>query len=69
VQRDGIVQAVDVPPGQGTVTWHYTTPEFTTGFGISLTATMVTLLLAVVGVRQRPTVSITSRRQLESQAA
>jgi hypothetical protein len=69
VQRDGTVQAVDVPPGQGTVTWHYTTPQFTTGFSISITATIITLLLAVVGVRQRPTAPLTSRRQLESQAA
>jgi hypothetical protein len=69
VQRDGIVQAVDVPPGQGTVIWHYTTPQFTTGLAISITAALVTLLFAVAGMGRRPSASLTSRRQLESQAA
>jgi uncharacterized membrane protein YgcG len=44
VQRDGLVQAVDVPPGLGTVTWRYTPPWFPVGLVLSLAATVLVLL-------------------------
>ncbi len=56
VQRDGLVQAVDVPPGLGVVTWEYTPPGFPAGLVLSLAATVLVLLcfLAANWVR-RPT--------------
>jgi hypothetical protein len=45
VRRDGLVQAVDVPPGRGVVTWSYLPPWFTAGFALSLAATALILLL------------------------
>jgi hypothetical protein len=39
VQRDGLVQAVDVPPGFGVVTWSYTPPLFRAGLVLSLATT------------------------------
>ncbi len=44
VQRDGLVQAVDVPSGLGTVTWSYTPPWFPAGLVVSLAATVLVLL-------------------------
>ncbi len=44
VQRAGLVQAVDVPPGLGTVTWSYTPPWFPAGLVLSLAATVLVLL-------------------------
>jgi len=44
VQRDGLVQAVDVPPGLGVVTWRYTPPYFPAGLVLSLAATILVLL-------------------------
>ena len=44
VQRDGLVQAVDVPPGLGVVTWRYTPPDFPAGVVLSLAATVLVLL-------------------------
>ena len=44
VQRDGVVQAVDVPPGLGVVTWSYTPPRFLAGLGLSLAATALVFL-------------------------
>ena len=38
VQRDGLVQAVDVPPGLGVLTFRYTPPGFPAGLGLSLVA-------------------------------
>jgi len=38
VRADGIVQAVDVPPGTGVLAWHYTTPHLAAGLGLSLAA-------------------------------
>lgn len=38
IQRDGLVQAVDVPPGLGVVTWAYTPPGFPAGLVLSLAA-------------------------------
>jgi len=44
VQRDGLVQAVDVPAGLGVVTWSYTPPLFPVGLVLSLAATALVLL-------------------------
>jgi hypothetical protein len=55
VQRDGVVQAVDVPPGLGVVTWSYTPPRFLAGLGLSLAATALVFLfflLASLAVRR-----------------
>jgi hypothetical protein len=49
VSRAGLVQAVDVPPGSGVVTWSYVPPWFTAGLALSLGATALILLLMVVG--------------------
>jgi hypothetical protein len=57
VQRDGVVQAVDVPPGLGVVTWSYTPPGFPAGLVLSLAAgafVVVFLLVFLAGrVRKR----------------
>jgi hypothetical protein len=45
VSRAGLVQAVDVPPGSGVVTWSYVPPWFTAGLALSLGATALILLL------------------------
>ena len=44
VQRDGLVQAVDVPPGLGVVAWSYTPPLFPAGLVLSLAATALVFL-------------------------
>jgi hypothetical protein len=44
VQQDGLIQAVDVPPGLGALTWSYTPPGFPVGLILSLVAT------ALIGV-------------------
>ncbi len=55
VRRDGLVQAVNVPAGQGVLTWHYRPPGFRTGFALSLGATVLIILLLVSGLlRSRP---------------
>ncbi|HEY6296863.1 MAG TPA: hypothetical protein VIX15_14470, partial [Streptosporangiaceae bacterium] len=64
VQRDGLVQAVDVPPGLGVVTWRYTPPDFAVGLILSLAATVLVLLffLAANWVRRpaaRPGLPVT----------
>jgi hypothetical protein len=48
VQPDGLVQAVDVPPGLGEVTWSYTPPGFPAGLALSLTAAALILSLLVL---------------------
>src|SRR6266516_3348430 len=48
VSRAGLVQAVDVPPGSGVVTWSYVPPWFTAGLALSLGATALILLLIAV---------------------
>jgi hypothetical protein len=53
VQPDGIVQAVDVPPGRGTVSWRYVPPRFVAGLAASLSAAALVLALAVAGRRGR----------------
>jgi hypothetical protein len=45
VQADGVVQAVDVPPGTGVLSWHYMSPRFMAGLALSLGATLALLLL------------------------
>src|SRR5262249_37182684 len=47
VRRAGLVQAVDVPPGRGVVTWRYQPPWFPAGFALSLAAAaFIAVLLA-----------------------
>jgi hypothetical protein len=48
VQPDGLVQAVDVPPGLGEVTWSYTPPGFPVGLALSLAAAVLILGLLVL---------------------
>jgi hypothetical protein len=45
VQRDGLVQAVDVPAGLGVLTWSYTTPGFHIGLVLSCGAAALAGLL------------------------
>jgi hypothetical protein len=64
IQRDGLVQAVDLPSGLGVVTWHYTPPGFPAGLVLSLVATVLVLLffLAASWVRRpvtRPGLPVT----------
>jgi hypothetical protein len=51
VQPDGLVQAVDVPPGLGEVTWSYTPPGFPAGLALSLAAAALILGLLVLSRR------------------
>jgi uncharacterized membrane protein YfhO len=53
VRPDGIVQAVDVPAGEGTVTWHYTPPSLDSGLALSLAALVSILICALAGRRTR----------------
>jgi hypothetical protein len=53
VQPDGIVQAVDVPPGRGTVSWRYVPPRFVPGLAVSLIAAALVLALAGAGRQAR----------------
>jgi hypothetical protein len=47
VGRAGLVQAVDVPPGTGVVTWRYLPPWFPAGLALSLAAAaLICVLLA-----------------------
>jgi hypothetical protein len=48
IHRAGLVQAVDVPAGQGVVTWSYTPPWFMVGATLSLGAICVILFLLIV---------------------
>jgi hypothetical protein len=54
VQRDGLVQAVDVPPGLGVVTWSYTPPGFPAGLVLSVAALVVVLSLLFLTARWAP---------------
>jgi len=45
VGRSGLVQAVDIPPGRGVVTWRYLPPWFPAGFALSLVAAGLILVL------------------------
>jgi hypothetical protein len=63
VTVDGLVQAVDVPPGLGTLTWTYTPPGIKAGLALSLTALVIlaTLPLAARWARRRQPPSRASR--------
>jgi uncharacterized membrane protein YfhO len=45
VQRDGLVQVVNVPAGSGVVTWSYSPPGLKAGLALSLAAAAVLLAL------------------------
>jgi hypothetical protein len=53
VQPDGLVQAVDVPPGLGDLTWSYTPPGGPAGLIVSLAATVLVLLFFLAASRAR----------------
>ncbi len=54
VTRDGLVQAVTVPPGRGVLTWNYLPPRLLAGLVASVVAGVVTLLLMLLpAVRRR----------------
>ena len=53
VQRDGLVQAVDVPPGLGVVTWSYTPPGFPAGLATSLVAAVLVLACGLAFLASR----------------
>src|ERR1700722_9489745 len=57
VQRDGLVQAVDVPPGLGVLTFRYTPPGFPVGLGLSLVGGVLVTAFLVVGLRARKRVA------------
>jgi hypothetical protein len=65
VGRAGLVQAVDVPPGQGVVTWRYQPPWFPAGSALSLAAAAFIFVLlagnALCERRQRRTGSARGR--------
>jgi len=67
VGRAGLVQAVDVPPGRGVVTWRYQPPGFPAGFALSLAAAAFILLMsagyAAYERRPRRTGSAPGRRR------
>jgi hypothetical protein len=45
VRADGVVQAVGVPPGIGTLTWHYAPPRLAAGLSTSLVALAILVVL------------------------
>jgi hypothetical protein len=53
VQRAGVVQAVDLPPGKGVVTWTYTPPRFAVGCSLSLAGLGAIVVLLVLRRRFR----------------
>jgi hypothetical protein len=53
VQRDGLVQAVDVPPGLGVVTWRYSPPGFLAGLLLSLAAAALVLVFFLLVAARR----------------
>jgi hypothetical protein len=55
VQADGLIQAVDVPPGLGVVTWSYTPPGFPAGLALSLAAAVLVAAFPVLAwLARRP---------------
>jgi hypothetical protein len=54
VQRDGLVQAVDVPPGTGALTFRYTPPGFEAGLAASIAAGVLMAGCLVVALLIRP---------------
>ena len=53
IQPDGLVQAVDVPPGLGVLTWSYTPPGFGVGLTLSLAAATLVLACLTLALRTR----------------
>jgi hypothetical protein len=53
VEQDGLVQAVDVPPGLGVVAWSYTPPGFLAGLALSLTAAALVCAFVVLALLAR----------------
>jgi hypothetical protein len=51
VYRAGLVQAVDVPPGTGVVTWTYAPPGFTAGLAPSIAVAAIIPVLFLPGRR------------------
>jgi hypothetical protein len=47
VGRSGLVQVVDVPAGQGVLTWSYVSPGFRVGFALSIAAVLLLIALLV----------------------
>jgi hypothetical protein len=62
ISRAGLVQAVDVPPGRGILTWSYVSPGFRAGFALSLGAAALLLLLLIAAGRWSP-LSVLRRRR------
>ena len=54
VQRDGLVQAVDVPPGTGVLTFRYTPPGFEAGLAASIAAAVLMAGCLMVALLIRP---------------
>jgi hypothetical protein len=69
VQRDGLVQAVDVPPGLGVLTFRYTPPGFPPGLGLSLVAGVLVVGFFVVAVLAWPPVAAGRARKRVNPAA
>jgi uncharacterized membrane protein YfhO len=53
VQADGLVQAVDVPPGLGVLTFRYAPPGFAAGLALSLLAGVLVAGFFVVALLAR----------------
>ena len=53
VRADGLVQAVDVPPGLGVLTFRYAPPRFAAGLALSLLAGVLVVGFFVVGLLAR----------------
>ena len=68
VQRDGLVQAVDVPPGLGVVTWSYTPPGFPAGLALSLAAAALVAACFVLAFRARVHRALPPRQAIASHA-
>ena len=63
VDRAGLVQAVDVPPGRGVVTWSYVPPGFPVGAGLSLAAAI--LIVAFLLIAHWP-LKVSARRPVRA---
>jgi hypothetical protein len=50
VRADGLVQAVDVPPGAGVLTWRYMSPGVPAGGWLSVAASLAVASLVAVGL-------------------
>jgi hypothetical protein len=64
VVRNGLVQAVDVPPGLGVVTWSYNPPGFRAGVDLSLAAAVVILGFLVLAWLTRGSRKLVPRQWL-----